>query len=505
MAKKTGTPKKEQKKEKKAPQVKKAPAAPAVETVATETVDTKPATKKMADVTIGDLMNQNGIDRSSLDANHRVELNGQIIELFVKNPNARSQFSSIIVDTMTNIAAIGVITAVADEAVNGNSTFAITIKREAYDALAKAGAEIGVKLPPLNALPAPEGDATQAVIESKQVEVSDETKEDLKKENAVANKKDIEMDPVKVAALGEEALKDSLTQILVKGVRVKNASIKDTLVAAVDFIQAYRIEKAKDNAELKQSIVERSMYEILTDIFSIVKPITYLRGIGHGMMQLIENENSMVSAFIVLRDHLIDNRDAVAKGEEPKACWDDQSIADCVRALVECVCENHKDRISKMLEDEKALGKKADKARIEGYEDEIKRTDKILNITNNINFDLIDEFEKAEELDESSAVYKAFVRVLKSYYPAFAMNKGYYKGLNENLVQRVGVILNLFCSPGSEHTLYNESSIIPLNYVKSLVPPTKAQEMINNGEITLKDICFCHRSEFKAKKDTKKA
>ena len=247
------------------------------------------------------------------------------------------------------------------------------------------------------------------------------------------------------------------------------------------------------------------MYEILTDIFSIVKPITYLRGIGNGMMRLIENENSMVSAFIVLRDHLIENRDAVAKGEDPKACWDEKSIADCVRALVECVCEDHKGKISKMLEDEKALGKKADKAKIEGYEYEIERTDKILNITNNISFDIIDEFEKAEELDESSAVYKAFVRVLKSYYPAFAMNKGYYKGLNENLVQRVGVILNLFCSPGSEHTLYNESSIVPLNYVKSLVPPTKTQEMVNNGEITLKDICFCHRSEFKAKKDTKKA
>ena len=113
-----------------APKTVTPPPAKDAEVIDAEEVEL-PANKNMKDVTIGDLMKTG--NSTGLDANHRVELNGQVIDLFVKNPNAANRFGTNLVEAMTDIAAIGVVTAIADEVVNGNSTFATTIKREAYE------------------------------------------------------------------------------------------------------------------------------------------------------------------------------------------------------------------------------------------------------------------------------------------------------------------------------------------------------------------------------------
>lgn len=450
-----------------------------------------PTRKSLADVKIGELTTGNV---SGLDANHRVELNGQIIDLFVKNPNAANRFGVQTVEVMTDIAAIGVITAIADETINGNSQFATTMKREAYAKLLTVAENIGVKLPALNALPpAEDGKVT---LEAKNVKVSKDTEKSLKDEKAVvekAEKKEIEMDPVKVAALDEQALKDALEVILITGLRKNNKSIKDVLVEAVDFMIAYRSEQYKDNPEKKQEYVESSMYAILNDIFSIVRPVVQLKGIGQGMKRLIENEKSPLSAFVILRDQLLEKKfDAEHPDEEIKACWDEQSIADTVKALVELVLDDDEKRFNELLKSDSAK----DKAAKEGYENELKRVKEIRENLRNISFDLVKEFEDSEKLDEQSVCAKAFTRLMKSYYPKESRTPAHYPNLNANLAQRAGNILNLFRNPGDKNQLYCEANILPMGEA------VKAEEVtpkVKSGVIVVKDIPFCYRYLFEGK------
>lgn len=460
------------------------------EVIEAEVVD-EPTRKSIKDVTIGDIMKTS--NSTGLDANHRVELNGQIIDLFVKNPNATNKFGVNLVDAMTDIAAIGVVTAVADEAVNGNSRFASTIKREAYEKLLIAANALHIELPPIKALPPAENGSV--VLNSEDIKIDDNTKTDLKEEKAIAEKagkKEIEMDPVKVASLDQQALKDALEAILITGLRTNQKSIKDVLVEAVDFMITYRSEQYKDNPEKKQAYVESPMYAILNDIFSIVRPIVHLRGIGNGMMRLIENDKSPLSAFVILRDQLLEKKfDPKNPDAEIKACWDDQSIADATRALVELACEDHIKRFEKMLAECDKKNKDKD-----SYQAEIDRANKILGYLHDVSFDIIKEFEETEELDEKSACAKAFTKVMRSYYPKQATTAAYYEGLNENLMQRAGIILNLFRTPGNKNPLYCEANILPIG------DPVKAEEVtkkVKDGTIVVKDIPFCYRYLFEGK------
>lgn len=493
MAKKTSKPatqKKSAPTKKETKPTKPVAAPPKEEVIEAEVVDT-PMNKNLADVKIGELTKGSV---SGLDANHRVELNGQIIDLFVKNPNAANRFGVQTVEIMTDIAAIGVITAVADETVNGNSLYATTMKREAYSKLLAVAENIGVKLPSLNALPpAEDGKVT---LEAKNVKVSKDTAKSLKEEKAIvekAAKKEVEMDPVKVASLGEDALKDALEVILITGLRKNNKSIKDVLVEAVDFMIAYRSEQYKDNAEKKQEYVESPMYAILNDIFSIVRPVVQLKGIGQGMKRLIENEKSPLSAFIILRDQLLEKKfDAEHPDEEIKACWDEQSIADTVRALVELVLDDDEKRFNELLKSDSAK----DKAAKEGYQNELKRIAEIRSYLQDISFDIVKEFEDSETLDEQSVCAKAFTRLMKSYYPKESRTPAHYPNLNVSLAQRAGNILNLFRNPGNKNPMYCEANILPIG------DPVKAEEVtpkVKSGVIVVKDIPFCYRYLFEGK------
>lgn len=502
MAKKTNKPttqKKSAPTKKETKPAKPVAAPPKEEVIEAEVIDT-PVTKNLADVKIGDLTKGSV---SGLDANHRVELNGQIIDLFVKNPSAQNKFGIDTVEAMTQIAAVGVITAVADEVINGSSTFAITVKREAYDALAQAAASLNITLPSLKSLPNKEDGTIN--LTAKEVKVSDETAKTLKEENTVVEKKqsgELEMDPKKVAELGEDAIKDSLTAILVDGLRKQRRSIKDVLVEAVDFMQALRIQQAETakDSDLKQKYAERSMYEVLKDIFNYAKPLQLL-GIGNGMMRLMEIEKSPLSAFVILRDQLLEKKyDPEHPDEEINACWDDQSIADTVRVLVEMTCDNHIKRFEGMIESDKDKKNKA------SYEQEIKRAKDVLSYLYTIDFSIIDEFQNTADLDEKSAAAKAFTKLMKSYYPKQCRTVAHYQNLNINLAQRAGIILNLFRNPGDKNQLYSEANILP---IETLSIET-ATEKVKSEKLTIFDIPFVYRDRFpslfakKNKKESKK-
>lgn len=52
-------------------------------------------------------------------------------------------------------------------------------------------------------------------------------------------------------------------------------------------------------------------------------------------------------------------------------------------------------------------------------------------------------------------------RVWKQYYPECdAAERPRYVGLDENIRQRAGVILNLFRTPGNTNAIYSEANIV---------------------------------------------
>lgn len=423
------------------------------------------------------------VNNSSLDANHRVELNGQIIDLFIKNPNATKMFGDKICATMTRIGAIGVISAVADEAINGNSTFAITVKREAYDNLRLAATDIGVTLPPISKLLPGKVDESVSLT-SDDVKVSEETAKNIKEEKKIekaGDNKEIELDPVKVAHMSEADLVNALTYLLVTGLK-RNKSIKDSLVDTVDFMHAYRIElarQAENSTDAMNALEDRSMYEWLKDIFKYVKPITHLKGIGIGMHSLVAKEKSPLSAFIILRQAMLNK-------ETGLPTWDDQSIADTVRAMVEMICMDHIAAETKNLE---ALDKNAKGYRkvAEKYEKAIDTEKEILQCLVDISFDLADKYNTPEG-DKDTVMQSAYGRLLKMYYPQCTNRGGQYEGLNENLRQRAGIILNLFRTPGNYNLLYSVNNLTELKeisleeYNKKLAEAKKAEAAAKKAE-----------------------
>lgn len=475
----------------KAPQTKKtknvqpAPAAQAtVETAVVEEVSAEEMKQKLAEVKIGDIARGNV---SGLDANHRVELNGQIIDMFVKNPNARDKWGEQVIDAMTDIAAIGVLTAVADEAVNGNSTFALTIKSTVYSRLVEAGKCLGIELPTIDKL-LPGKVAETVSLPSSEVKVAEETANTLVEEKKVTeagDKGEIELDPEKVAEMGEEALKKALEYLMITG--PKSKSLAETFTNTVDFMQNYRIalaRKAENSTEAMNKYMDRSMKAVLMDIFSFVKPTFWVKGIGTGLYKAVSAYESPIQAFLILRAALIDK-----KTHQP--VWDDQAIADTVAALVET-------KATEFIAAEKAALDALDK-NAKGYrdvatkhEEQIKKNEAIIASLHDISFDIIDKFGS-----DDKTVSQLFTNIMKAYYPECAKTEGHYVGLNDNLKQHAGIILNLFRSADNQNSMYSTANLIEVETVELL----KAKEDYAKGKIDISVIPFCYRYLFEKKSD----
>ena len=491
-----------------APQTKKAPKpapqAPAQETVTNaEEVSAAEMKKKLANVKLGDLATGN--KSTGLDANHQVELNGQIIDLFVKNPKARDKWGDQVIDAMTDIAAIGVMTAVADEVVNGNSTFALTVKNTVYAQLVEAGKNLGVELPVIeNLLPGKvEGTVT---LPGTEVTVSEESAQTLTEEKTIqeaGEKGEIELDPKKVAHMGEEDLKKALQCLMVTG--AKSPHLTDTFTNAVDFMREYRMEiarQAQNSTEAMNKYDERSMKEWLLDIFNFVKPTFWVNGIGTGLYKAVEAYKSPIRAFLILRKALIDKKTG-------QPVWDDQSIADAVAAIVEMKANNY------IAEEQKALNALDKNAK--GYrdvatkhEEQIKKNEEIIGYLHDVSFDLLDKLtenemvsvvEYCDAIKEDKAKVNLLDDIVKQYYPATSETKARFIGLNNNIKQSAGIILNLFRSADNQNSMYAPSNIIDVEEMEI----KDAKEMYRSGKVNDQDITVCYRYMFAdvKKKDDK--
>lgn len=454
-----------------APKVDPAPKVenPVVETVQTEVVNEE-GTKKIVETIAA------GKGSASLSLDGQVRLLDLASRRFVENPNAEGKYGKEFVDSMDRLTAAGIVAVFADVAANDTSQFAYVINKSCYPALVSAANSIGVTLPDVKLLAAPvdkNGTVNEnaVVVKTDQIKVSEETKTQAKEEKNIAEQGaagKLELDPEKVAHMGEEDLNKALKFILIDNLK-KNKSPKNALIETVEFMQKYRLElanQAENAGEARQKAFERSMYEILKDAFEHVKPTIHLKGIGVGMHAIMTETGSVLPAFLILRGHMTD------KGKD-KPDWDDQSIADATRALIEIIANDRIENAKALLETLDPKEKDA-KARKAGYEREIKDNENILNELSNVSFDFLDK--------DNEDVHKAFGRILQQYYKDVDVNeRPLYENLEANLRMQGGIILNLFRAPGNKHQNYDETNLLEIkkmsleDYEKKVAEQKKAE------------------------------
>lgn len=397
---------------------------------------------------------------TGLDANRRMDMITNIRAYFHDDPNASTKYGQAMVDVMEKVAVTGIVAAVADEIADGKSTLAAAlVKQDMYPALVVAGADMGIFLPALSALPAPDENGN-VQIPVDQVKISAETKETLaeeKEQQEAGDKGEIELDPRKLAKTGsDDDVKKALTYLMIKKPKTTKCGIGETLIAVRDFIHSYRSELAKmaeNKDEALKKVINRSTYEELNDAFSFVEPTFLFSKIGEGMDDIISVEKCPLSAFIIVRTLLTDKEGNVA--------WTDEDIASATHAIVE-LYENHEIKATELAISLKKEKKEDTKA----LEDYISDRKKVLNYLMNFNYDICNYADKSQKFSEgfNATISKARGRVLVSYYPECATHdeKVVHMGLDENITQRAGIILNLFRTPGNTNVAYNEANLVTI-------------------------------------------
>lgn len=439
--KKTTTQASKKESQKKAP---KAPQAPVenvqVEEVKTSTTVINPEVLKSTKA-------------SGLDANHLTELLG-LASKHLTGPQAAAKYGTLVEDQMDRIVAAGIVSLIGEHALKGDDTFAIALKTTAYPMLQAVAKDMNITLPDVKCL---EAKGETVVVPATSAEVSEEAKQQLNEEAEITKKgakNEIELDPVKVAHLDEQALKDALKYIFVTSPKVNKFSVKDTLTSVVDFMHDYRIEQARqaeNSTDAMNKLEDRNMYEWLTDIRKYVEPTTITKGIGLGLINLTVIEKSPLSAFLTLRGSLIDP-------ETKQPVWDDQSIAHATRFFIEFICNSEIAKEQAAIEN---LDKKEKdyKDIVAKHESVIERYKSVLSYVDNISFDICTE----ESYNSGSeAINKAYGRIHSQYYRDcdVAVPRAKYVGLVGNLCQRAGIILNLFLPSTEYNKNYSESNLV---------------------------------------------
>ena len=427
-----------------------APAAAPAEAAIVETVENPkedPKVEKPVNPTDISTKNLAGTTSSKLDANHRVDLLKLADGIFRQDTNAESKFTLEIRESVNAIVAAGVIAALADEAVYGDSTFSAVLNHTMYPQLVVAAKEMGVTLPNIKALPTNKDG--NVVVESDKIKVSKAAKEQIAQEHAIEDEVP-ELDPVKVAAMSEDDLKKALQYLLIVG--PKKSNIKTTLTNVVDFMRTYRMtmaDKAENAAEAKLKFDDYTVDQWLMDAFSYVKPTFLLHGIGRGLITMASLDKSPISSFCILRKSLTDP-------ETKKPVWDDQSIADAVKAIIYLVANNSIADEQKNLD---ALDKKAKdyKDVSEKYKNSIQHYKDVLGYVTNPDPEIITGLIEKMDVDKDPIAQKIYGRIKDQYYPDSA--RGGFKNIDYNIVQRAGIIVNMFKPIMDRTDTYREQNI----------------------------------------------
>ena len=154
------------------------------------------------------------VSATGLDPNHQVEvLMGLDRHFMNQNAVTKYKFPQEVVDDIQKFAAIGWCVSLAREVTFGKNPFALSMNKAMLPEIKEAFAKIGVSVDETKLLAGPTKEET--LVPQEAIVVSEETKEELKKEEAAANVEVI-LDPTKIE--NEQQLVETLTFFLSKRV-----------------------------------------------------------------------------------------------------------------------------------------------------------------------------------------------------------------------------------------------------------------------------------------------
>lgn len=386
---------------------------------------------------------------SGLDINHQVDLLKMSHEIFKLDPDAEKKFGKELVESMNMATATGVVVTMATVATVENTPFASTIRVSCLPQILEAAQNVGIVINQ-KLLPKPAEDGTIA-IPSTAVEVSKETKEKIMAEKAAAETTP-ELDPEKVAVLGEDALKAALTYLAVN----KKGNLFQAYIDLYKFYHdyCYALARTAENAEeATKKFDGYTAADFFTAAFSHIEPTLLIGGIGKGMASVTLAENSPVHAYCILRD--------LSKKEQASApTFTDSELADIAKGFMMAIINHNIAKLEEARDNAKAL--KEEKAFSDACAN-IERYQNTAAILNNPSFDVVEKLIENKNAGEANAcrIYKAVQKCL--YADATGTMcydiKKHYKNMDENVKQYAGVITNMFTTPMNRITTYSENNI----------------------------------------------
>ena len=359
----------------------------------------------------------------------------------------------------------------------------LTASEKNYEAIKLLAADMGVTLPEYKNLPKPTKEQLaavgltaapgQVVLALEDKDVSTEAKKKKKDEQKIideSKKKEYLKDLTKIET--DDQLKEALAFQLV------NPAITnpiERLVTTAQFYRSYleaRAEKS-DNTEAELAkIHELSLADLLQDVITMVPPTFIATGFGNLLGRRAHDANSVVPAFCMFKNCVIDRKTGVAK-------YSDEEIAAFVRVLIVWYVSSKSAEMSEAIkakeENIKVLKKDAkanakgietEEKKIAGLKKSIEHFNGMLSLVTDPSFDIVDnliaDYKNKENTNHIYAV-EIVKSVLDTYYRDADIPELEFDSALLNVQQRAGIILNLFTSEIVKRDEYSEANLIPQN------------------------------------------
>lgn len=437
-------------------------AAPEVNTQATEVAD----------------MIASSVKPTGLDRNHQVDLLKLAHERFFLDKDAAKNtgMPQGAIDKINQVSAMGIAVVIGREITVGDSDFAQILRRSMLPELKEAMAEIGIQLDETKLLPGSTEETVVVPVEA--VEVSEETKTQLKKDEAARKASEGKTyDPTKIKDEGE--LKEALSGLLAMNNDSKLIESVNKTVAfwlAYKKIEANRVVKSAEEAlnGTKDKTAKKSAQETLDiakkgletlngmsnrDVFREVVKLTgrigtLTYGLGSHLYTATAISGSPISAFCCLRSSSIDKKTGVCKHT-------DQEIADVVKMLVTLGADEVRAKGEALLASEMAL---PEKDRVQPHIDtankNISHANKAMDAIICAPVDFVESLKEnySSKGVEGNIAHKVVADIKKTYYgniDSSKMSTVKMDSLLDNCTQYAGVISNLFRDPGNQLVGYS--------------------------------------------------
>lgn len=404
-----------------------------------------------------------------LDPNHQVELLSLAHDIYGKDPKAaeRYKMKPETVEKINHVVAIGVAVAIAREVTCAKNEFACLMNKAEINTVNEICQDLGISIN-TNLLPAPNEDG-KIEVPSAAVEVSDETRAQLKKEEEIRNKQ-VEIDPSKIE--NDEQFKEAANKVM-----ITRDNLHHKLSDTIDLYKAYRgiqASKSENKEEELKKLNNKSRIDLFREIMAILGSSCALvvNGAGRFMYNIASQTKSPIVPFCMLRNST-KNRKTGAYA------LTDEEVADYVRVLIEWAnnikiadekkrLEGLEKNLEALKKDEKknATGIADTQKKIEIAKNNLKHFEDVISYVMNPSSEVPANLMK-DYSDKETYATRVVKYITDSYYDDIILSEMKPDGLRHNIEQYAGIIINLFRDPAAKIEKYRESNIIPLEPIST--------------------------------------